>query len=258
MKHSVCRWCYPDVTLDELCEFASSIGISSIDLVQPADMSALKGHGLTCAMIANPTAIATDGNTIGTIELAWNRPEYHELLVEIYTDHLNQAAVFGAANVICFSGNRDGIDDQTGLQNCVQGLSQLMPLVEKLNLTLTMELLNSKVDHPDYMCDHTEWGVALCEAIGSDRFKLLYDIYHMQIMEGDVISEIRNHHPFISHYHTGGVPGRNEIDETQELNYPAIIQAIRETGYDGFIAQEFVPASPRPLESLRRAIEICS
>ena len=258
MKHSVCRWCYSDISLDKLCEFARSIGIASIDLLEPGEMATAKQYGLTCAMISNPTVVAADGNIAGRIELAWNRPEYHETLQETYAEHLKQAAAAGATNVICFSGNRDSMDDQTGLQNCAKGLSQLMPLVEELDLTLTMELLNSKVDHPDYMCDHTAWGVELCEAIGSDRFKLLYDIYHMQIMEGDVIATIRRFHPYISHYHTGGVPGRNEIDETQELYYPAIIQAIRETGYEGFIAQEFVPVSQNPLESLRRAIEICS
>jgi hydroxypyruvate isomerase len=258
MKHSVCRWCYPDISLDELCQFASGIGVSSIDLVSPAEMVTLDKYGLTCAMIANPVALNADGIQVGTIERSWNRADDHDLLVETYREHLRLAADAGGKNVICFSGNRVGMDDDTGLRNCADGISRLMPLVEELDLTLTMELLNSKVDHPDYMCDHTAWGVELCNAIGSGHFKLLYDIYHMQIMEGDVIATIRRFHPFFSHYHTGGVPGRNEIDENQELNYPAIIQAIRETGYAGYIAQEFVPSSERPLESLRRAIEICS
>lgn len=257
MKHSVCRWCYPDQTLDELCEFAASIGIDSIDLIAPDEMATLSKYGLTCAMISNPVATFHDGSLIGTIERAWNRVEYHDLLLETYSEYLKRAADAGATNVICFSGNREGIDDTTGMNNCAVGIRQLLPLLEELDLTLTMELLNSSVDHPDYMCDHTEWGVGLCNAIGSSHFKLLYDVYHMQIMEGNVIATIRKYHTYFSHYHTGGVPGRNEIDQTQELNYPAIVQAIRATGYQGFIAQEFVPASGQPLESLRTAIEIC-
>lgn len=258
INHSVCRWCYEAISLETLCIEAKKIGIASIDLVTPAELSLLQQHGLTCAMIANPTAIAPTGETVGIIENAFNRIEYHDCLVEAYLPYLKLAADAGAKNVICFSGNRDGMDDQTGLENCAIGIERLLPTVEQLDLTLTMELLNSKVDHPDYMCDHTKWGVALCERIGSGHFKLLYDIYHMQIMDGDVIATIRKHHQHFSHYHTGGVPGRNEIDETQELFYPAIMRAIVATGYQGFVAQEFVPKGAEPLKSLSRAIEICS
>src|SRR3546814_9335236 len=140
--------------------------------------------------------------------------------------------------IICFSGNRRGLDDEQGIRHCAAGLQRLMSTAEKHGVTLVMELLNSKVNHPDYQCDHTVWGAALFDAIGSDRFKLLYDIYHMQIMEGDVIATIRKYHPYIAHYHTAGVPGRNEIDETQELNYPAIMRAIAETGFTGYVAQD--------------------
>ncbi len=160
--------------------------------------------------------------------------------------------------MICFPGNRDGMSDSEGLSNCAKGLRQLMPLAKELGVTVTMELLNSHVDHPDYMCDHTDWGVALCDAMGDNHFKLLYDIYHMQIMEGNVIATIKKRHSYFSHYHTGGVPGRNEIDERQELNYPAIMSAIAETGYTGFVAQEFIPIDSNPIASLRRAIKICS
>jgi len=176
----------------------------------------------------------------------------------VYTDYLKAAKSAGAQNVICFSGNRNGMDDQTGMENCATGIRRLLPLLDELDVTLTMELLNSKVDHPDYMCDHTKWGVGLCELIGSARFKLLYDIYHMQIMEGDVIATIEKYHQWFSHYHTGGVPGRNEIDASQELNYPAIIAAIERTGYQGYVAQEFIPTSERPMESLKLALEACT
>ena len=148
------------------------------------------------------------------------------------------------------------MDDETGLKNCAEGLKKLLPIAEKRGVTLVMELLNSRVDHKDYMCDHSDWGIALCKAIGSERFKLLFDIYHMQIMDGDVISRIRAGKDYFAHYHTGGVPGRNEIDESQELNYAAIMRAIVETGFKGHVAQEFVPKR-EPLVSLRQAVGIC-
>ena len=195
---------------------------------------------------------------IGGIPHAFNRIENHETLVEIYEPQLRAAKDAGFTNVICFSGNRRGLDDELGIKNCAIGLKRLMPLCEKLGVTMTMELLNSKVNHKDYQCDRSDWGVALCEAVGSERFKLLYDIYHMQIMEGDVIATIRKHHQYFSHYHTGGVPGRHEIDETQELNYPAIMKAIVGTGYQGWVGQEFIPAREDKLASLQQGIEICS
>ena len=194
---------------------------------------------------------------MGRIEKAWNRPEYHDTLVKIYEAHLKASAKVGAKQVICFSGNRDGMDDEVGMKNCADGLKRILPLAEKLGLTVVMELLNSKVNHKDYMCDHSAWGAGLCEMIGSENFKLLYDIYHMQIMEGDVIATIRKNHRYFSHYHTGGVPGRNEIDETQELYYPAIMRAIVATGYQGFVGQEFQPARKDVLASLRQGVEIC-
>jgi hydroxypyruvate isomerase len=163
----------------------------------------------------------------------------------------------GFDKIICFSGNRNGMSDEQGMKNCATGLKRLMKSAEKHKVTVTMELLNSKVNHKDYQCDHTKWGVELAKMVGSDRFKLLYDIYHMQIMEGDVIATIKEYHPYINHYHTGGVPGRAEIDETQELNYPAIVKAILATGYKGFIAQEFIPKNPDALASLKKSIKIC-
>jgi hydroxypyruvate isomerase len=210
----------------------------------------VKKYGLTCAMVT--------GLTGGYgIEKGWNRPENHDPLVEQYQVLIKQTADAGLTNLICFSGNRAGLSDAEGLENCATGLKKIMALAEKHKVTLVMELLNSKVDHKDYMCDHTAWGVELCKKVGSDRLKLLYDIYHMQIMEGDVIRTIRDHHAYIAHYHTGGVPGRNEIDNSQELYYPAIMQAIVDTGFKGFVAQEFIPKREDKLASLKQGVMIC-
>ena len=258
IHHSVCRWCYGSISLEDLCLAAKDIGISSIELVMPEDLPVLEKHGLTCAMISFPLGKTADCIEVGGIEKAFNRLKHHATLVEIYQPHLRAAAAAGAKNVIVFSGNRDGLSDEDGLQNCATGLRRLLPLAAELGLTLVMELLNSKIDHPDYQCDHSAWGIRLCEALDSPHFGLLYDIYHMQIMEGDIIRTIRDHHRHFSHYHTGGCPGRNEIDATQELFYPAIMRAIAATGYTGHVGQEFIPLGNEPLASLRRGVEICS
>ena len=191
------------------------------------------------------------------IEKGFNNPVYHDELIRSYEEIIPKVAAAGFDQVICFSGNRNGLSDEKGIENCALGLKKLMPTAEKYNVTMTMELLNSKVNHPDYQCDHTVWGATLAEEISSEKFKLLYDIYHMQIMEGDVIATIRKFHPYISHYHTAGVPGRHEIDDTQELYYPAIVRAILETGYQGYIGQEFIPQRADKLASLKQGIEIC-
>ena len=248
INHSVCRWCYNDIPLVDLCIAAKEIGIASIELVGPDEWPLLKEHGLTCAL--------PWGAGMG-IEKGFNNPDLHAELIKSYEEVIPQVAAAGYNQIICFSGNRNGLDDQKGIENCAIGLKKLMPIAEKYKVTMVMELLNSKVNHPDYQCDHTEWGVALCKAVGSERFKLLYDIYHMQIMEGDVIATIKKYHQYISHYHTAGVPGRHEIDETQELNYPAIMKAIIDTGFEGFVAQEFVPQKADKLASLKQGIRIC-
>ncbi len=248
INHSVCRWCYNDIPFSDLCKAAKEIGIASIELVGPDEWPVLKEFGLTCAL--------PWGAGMG-IEKGFNNPDLHEELIKSYEEVIPKVAAAGYKQIICFSGNRNGLDDQKGIENCAIGLKKLMATAEKHNVTMVMELLNSKVDHPDYQCDHTEWGVALCNAIGSEKFKLLYDIYHMQIMEGDVIATIKKHHPYISHYHTAGVPGRHEIDESQELNYPAIMRAIIETGFQGYVAQEFVPKKADKLASLKEGIRIC-
>jgi len=251
IHHSACRWCYKGIPLDDLCAAAKSMGIESIDLVGPDDFDTLKRHGLICAMVGSPTV-----NRVGGIARGFNRTEHHEALVQGYEAYVPQVAKAGFPNVICFSGNRGGLDDEQGLENCALGLQQIMPLAERHRVTICMELLNSKRNHKDYQCDHTAWGAELCRRVGSERFKLLYDIYHMQIMEGDVIATLRENKDYIGHYHTGGVPGRHEIDDTQELNYPAIMRAIVGTGYSGYVAQEFIPSGD-PLVSLRQAVVLC-
>ncbi|MDQ2656249.1 MAG: TIM barrel protein [Bacteroidota bacterium] len=248
VNHSVCRWCYNGIPLEELCQAAKNIGLTSIELTGPDEWPVLKKYGLTSAM--------PNGAGMG-IEKGFNDPKYHDELVASYEAIIPKVANAGLNQIICFSGNRNGLDDEKGIENCAKGLKRLMPIAEKHKVTVVMELLNSKVNHKDYQCDKTPWGVALCEKVGSENFKLLYDIYHMQIMEGDVIATIRKYHPFISHYHTGGVPGRNEIDETQELNYPAIMKAILETGFKGYVAQEFIPKRADKIASLKQGVEIC-
>ena len=250
INHSVCKWCYNSIPLEEFCVSAKKMGLKSVELLGPKEWPILEKHGLTCALAAYWE------NGFG-IEKCWNRTEHHRQLVDLYEKSIPMVAEAGLKQVITFSGNRDGMDDETGMKNCAEGLKKIMSLAEKNNVLVVMELLNSKVNHPDYMCDHTEWGVELCNMVGSENFKLLYDIYHMQIMEGDVIATIQKHHSYISHYHTGGVPGRAEIDETQELYYPAIMRAILETGFDGYVAQEFVPKGDDALTSLKEGVEIC-
>lgn len=248
VNHSVCRWCYRDIELEDLCKAANTIGLKSIELTGPEEWPILKKYGLTSAMPWGAGKGITEG---------FNDAKYHDELVKSYEEVIPLAAKAGLTQIICFSGNRNGISDEQGIEVCAKGLKRLMPTAEKYNVILSMELLNSKVNHKDYQCDHTEWGVELCKAVGSDKFKLLYDIYHMQIMEGDVIATINKYHPYISHYHTGGVPGRNEIDDTQELYYPAIMNAIVKTGFKGYVAQEFIPKREDKIASLKQGVEIC-
>ncbi|WP_288072850.1 TIM barrel protein [Hydrotalea sp.] len=248
INHAVCRWTYQYLPLDTLCTTAKQIGIKGIDLVGPADWPVLKKYGLTSSMCNGAELNLTDG---------WADTKFHAALISRYKEHIALVAKAGYKNLICFSGSRRGMDDETGWNNCVQGLKQIMGDAEKNNVTIVMELLNSKIDHKDYMCDHTKWGVELCKRIGSPNFKLLYDIYHMQIDEGDVIRTIQQYHPYIGHYHTGGVPGRHEINDTQELYYPAIMKAIVATGFNDFVAQEFIPTGNDKIESLKKAVAIC-
>ena len=231
LKQSVCQWCYSAMPVEDLCRNARDMGLKSVELLGEKDWATVKKYGLICAMANGPC----------TIEVGFNRPSEHDRLVAEGERLIPLISSLGFPNMIVFSGNRKGMADGEGIDNCAKGLARLMPTAEKYGVTVQMELLNSKVDHHDYQCDHTPWGVELAKRVNSPRFKLLYDIYHMQIMEGDVIRTIRDHAAFIGHFHTGGVPGRNEIDETQELNYRRIMQAIVELGFEGYVAQEFIP-----------------
>jgi hydroxypyruvate isomerase len=248
IKHSVCRWCYGGMSLDDLCRNAAEMGIVSVELLNPDEFATTGKYGLTCAVAsfvkANP------------ISKGFNRVENHDAIIRQLEEQLPKVKAAGIPNQIVFSGNRAGLDDKEGLKNCALGLKRITPLAEQLGVTIVMELLNSRVDHKDYMCDRTPWGVELVKQVGSDRFKLLYDIYHMQIMEGDVIRTLTDNMNCIGHLHTGGVPGRAEIDATQELNYRAICEAVVSKGYTGYLGQEFLPRRD-PMTSLREAILIC-
>ncbi len=251
INHSVCWWTYNFISLDELCVAVKKIGFSAIDLVGPRDWPTLQKHGIFSSMCNGAEINLTDG---------WADKKFHATLVKNYTDIIPLVAQTGYKNLICFSGSRRNMDDETGLKNSTEGLKQIMNLAEKHGVMIQMELLNSKVNHKDYMCDKTVWGVELCKRVGSENFKLLYDIYHMQIDEGDVIRTIRDNNQYLGHYHTGGVPGRHEIDDSQELYYPAIMKAIIETGFKDYVAQEFIPTGKENKEkiaALKKAVKIC-
>ena len=248
INHSVCRWTYSFLSVEELCKTVKSIGFSAIDLVGPKDWPMLKKYGIYSSMCNGAEISLNEG---------WNDKKYHPQLIKKYTEHIDLVANAGYKNLICFSGTRKGMDDAVGLQTCAEGLKQVLSIAEKRGVVLVMELLNSKVDHKDYMCDLSAWGVQLCKTIGSENFKLLYDIYHMQIDEGDVIRTIQNNHQYFAHYHTGGVPGRHEIDQSQELYYPAIMEAIVKTGHKGYVAQEFIPIATDKIASLEKAVRLC-
>jgi hydroxypyruvate isomerase len=245
IKQSICRWCYGKMPLDELCKVAAEIGYQSVELLTEKEWDVPKKYGLTCAVAMGPNPI----------HKGWNRVENHDDFVKESERLLPLIKASGLPNMIVFSGNREGLPDAEGAKNCITGIKRITPMAEQLGVMIIMELLNSK-DHKDYQCDHTAWGVEVVQGVGSPRFKLLYDIYHMQRMEGDVIQNIRDNIQHIAHFHTGGVPGRAEIDETQELNYATVCKAIVDTGYIGYLGQEFVPKRD-PVVSLRQAAAIC-
>ncbi len=247
LNQSMCKWCYDkELSLEELCVHAKRMGLVGIDLLGPKDFDTLKKHGLVCTMVTSHKL--TDGLC---------EPKYWDEALETLNTSIEAASAAGYRNVICFSGNARGIDRKTGLKNCAEALRKIVPIAEKKKVILNMELLNSRVDHPDYMCDLSAWGIELCKEVGSGNFKLLYDIYHMQIMEGDIIRSIQKNHQYFGHYHTGGNPGRNEIDKSQELYYPAIAEAIAATGFDGYIAHEFIPKRDA-MTSLEEAVQLCT
>ena len=247
LNQSVCKWCYRDMTLDELAKASAKMGIRSIELLTEDEWPTLEKYGLKCAV----------GSGVCSIPDGLNVVENHKEIEANFRRLLPAAQKAGVPNLICFSGNRRDVSDEEAWANCTALLERVTPMAEDLGVTIIMELLNSKVNHPDYQCDTTPWGVELVRRVDSPRFKLLYDIYHMQIMEGDVIRVIRDNIDALGHFHTGGNPGRNEIDETQELNYKAISKAVADTGFDGYYAHEFIPLRD-PMTSLRQAVKLCT
>ncbi|QDT02855.1 Hydroxypyruvate isomerase [Rubripirellula lacrimiformis] len=245
LNQSVCKWCFPKMSLEDLAKEAAAMGMVGIDLLDPPDFPTLKKHGLVCTMVQSHPL--SDGLC---------DTQFHDMCIEKINAAVEATSAEGWKNVIVFSGNARGIDREKGMKNCVDALRKVVPVAEKAGVTLQMELLNSKVNHADYMCDNSQWGVELVKRVGSDHFKLLYDIYHMQIMEGDIIRTIQQNHQYYGHYHTAGNPGRHELDDTQELLYPPIAKAIADTGYQGYFAHEFLPVRD-PIAGLRDAVAQC-
>jgi hydroxypyruvate isomerase len=247
IKQSASRWCYKDIPLDQLCAYGAQIGLKAIDLLNEDEWEVPRRYGLICSM-------GYGGG--GEIKSAMNRTENHAKIEEAFRKSIPQAAKLGVPNVITFSGNREGMSDDEGARNTVIGLNRVKKIAEDHGVTICMELLNSKVDHHDYMCDHTAWGVRVVSEVNSPNVKLLYDIYHMQIMEGDLIRTIRDNIRWLGHFHTGGVPGRHELDNTQEVQWDGVMRGIVAAGFKGYVAHEFVPTRD-PLTSLREAVDLC-
>jgi hydroxypyruvate isomerase len=247
LKQSVSRWPYAKIPLPEFCRACADMGLTAIDLLEEPDWPMLKAYGLVCSM-----GYAGGGSIRDGLNVTAN----HDAIVKNFERLIPRAAALQMPNVITFFGNKRGMPDDQATENCVAGLNRVKKIAEDNGVTICVELLNSKVNHPDYQGDRTAFGVAIVKAVGSPRVKLLYDIYHMQIMEGDLIKTIRDNQQYIAHYHTGGVPGRHELDQTQEVNWAAVCRAIVDTGFRGYVAHEFVPTRD-PLTSLREAVALC-
>jgi hydroxypyruvate isomerase len=247
LKQSVSRWCYQKIAMPEFCKAVADMGLTAIDLLEEPDWAVVRDHGLICSM-----GYAGGGSIRDGLNVTAN----HDAIVKNFERLIPRAAAMKVPNVITFFGNRRGMSDEVATANCVAGLNRVKKIAEDNGVTICVELLNSKVNHPDYQGDRTPFGVAIVKAVNSPRVKLLYDIYHMQIMEGDLIKTIRDHHEHIAHYHTGGVPGRHELDDTQEVNWPAVCRAIVDTGFKGYVAHEFVPTRD-PITSLKEAVTLC-
>lgn len=247
IQQSACKWCYPHLSVDQLAEFGARIGLRGIDLLEAEEYEIPRRYGLVCTM-------GYAGG--GEIKSALNRVENHAAIEQAFRANIPRAAKAGVANVITFSGNRAGMSDDEGTRNTIAGLNRVKKIAEDHGVTICMELLNSKHDHPDYMCDHTAWGVRVVREVNSPNVKLLYDIYHMQVMEGDLIATIRESMPWIGHFHTGGVPGRHELDGTQEVQWDAVMRAIADARFKGYVAHEFEPVGD-PMDALRKAVELC-
>ena len=256
INQSVVQWCFKPMTTEELARHAAALGLKSVELVPPTDWPTLKKHGLTCAIASSHGFVK-----------GWNQKENWDFCTESITKAVNTSADFGCKSVITFSGMRGNLPagaegDEIGKKNFVEGIKRVLPLAEQKKVTLALEMLNSRVDvemkgHPGYQCDTIEWAVDVCNRVGSDRLKILFDIYHVQIMQGDVIVRLKKYKDYIAHYHTAGNPGRNEIDDTQEIHYPGIMKAIAETGYTGFVGQEFIPTWKDPVAALRHGVRVC-
>jgi hydroxypyruvate isomerase len=237
------------MSLEDSCREAAKLGIKGYDLIGPADWPTLKKYGLTPSMYPPGPG--------GNIPEALNRKENHEKLEPLMHAAIDEAKANGVPNIITFSGNRKGMDDREGMDNCVAFLNKVKKHAEDKEITICIEYLNSKVNHKDYMFDHIAWGVDMCKRVNSPRVKILYDIYHAQIMDGDIVRNIRDHYQWIGHFHTGGNPGRHDIDDSQELNYRFIAQAIADLGYTGYISHEYSPAQGHePIETLKKAMAI--
>jgi hydroxypyruvate isomerase len=249
LRQSVCRWCYQRIPLDDFCRQVAGLGLTAVDLLQPDEWAVAAKYGLICSM-------GYPGEGGGTIPDALNNKSLHDQIVRTFETALPKAKEMKVPSLITFFGNRRGMPDDQAIENCIAGLNRLKPLAEEHGVTIAVELLNSKVDHKDYQGDHTEFGVKVVKAVNSPRIKLLYDIYHMQIMEGDIIRTIKDNQQLIAHYHTGGVPGRHELDATQELQWASIAQALVDMNYTGYMAHEFIPTRD-PITSLREAVVLC-
>ncbi|WP_348266329.1 TIM barrel protein [Edaphobacter paludis] len=247
IRQSVCRWCYQKTSVEDLCAYSAHIGLKAVDLLNPDEYEIPRRYGLVCSM-----GYAGGGD----IANALNRVENHAKIEAAFRQNIPLAAKAGVPNVITFSGNRRGMSDEEGARNTVLGLNRLKKIAEDNNVTICVELLNSKVNHKDYMCDHTAWGVNVMQQVNSTHVKLLYDAYHMQIMEGDLIRTIQENIQWIGHFHTGGVPGRHELDDTQEVQWDGLMRGILATGFNGYVAHEFQPTRD-PFTSLRQAVDLC-
>ncbi|MBN3582599.1 TIM barrel protein [Algoriphagus aestuarii] len=248
INHGVCHWCFRDYSLEDFCVEVKKIGIKGVDLIGPNGWETLKKHGIDSSMCNGAEISLVDG---------FGEKKFHDQLIKNYTEMIPLVAKAGYKNLICFSGNRRGMDDETGLKNCQEGLEKILPIAEKHGVMIQMELLNSKINHKDYLCDKSAFGVELCKRLGSPNFKLLFDIYHMQIDEGDLIRNITDYHEYFGHYHTAGNPGRNELGDDQEINYPAVMRAILATGFKGYVSHEFIPKKEDKMASLAEGVAIC-
>lgn len=247
IQQSVCRWCYPNINLDDLTAYAAHIGLKGVDLLNPDEYEVPRRYGLICTM-------GYAGG--GEIAHGLNRIENHAQIESGFRRNIPLAAKAGVPNVITFSGNRDGLSDVEGARNTVIGLNRVKKIAEDHGVAICMELLNSKVNHKDYMCDHTAWGVEVVQEVNSPNVKLLYDIYHMQIMEGDLIDTIQQNIQWLGHFHTGGVPGRHELNDRQEVQWDGVMRGILAANFHGYVAHEFVHAGD-PYAALLQAANLC-